>query len=91
MVNEQDRKGMGGWDYRNQSQGDTNLRGGMTNTFTRQLEEKSFRRVEKFTGGDAEWQEFRFDIMITTRTTNPELATQMENSTKAKKVDNDHY
>jgi hypothetical protein len=57
----------------------------------RHLDEKNFRRVEKFSQGDSEWQEFCFDVMVTTRSINPDLASQMEDLTKAKKVDSDHY
>jgi hypothetical protein len=56
----------------------------------RNLEEKSFRRVEKFLTGEPEWQEFAFDVLVTTRALNPDLATRMEEIMKAKEVTMDH-
>ena len=50
--------------------------------FTRNLEEKCYRRIDKFLSGEAEWQEFKFDVLITTRTLNTELANKMEEVTR---------
>jgi hypothetical protein len=54
------------------------------------LEEKSFRRVEKFLTGEPEWQEFAFDVLVTTRALNPDIAARMEEIMKAKEVTMDY-
>jgi hypothetical protein len=56
----------------------------------RNLEEKSYRRIEKFLTGEPEWQEFTFDMLVTTRALNPEIAYHMETMMKMKEVSPDH-
>ena len=62
-----------------------------TDHSARHMDEKHFRRIDKFNQGDNEWQEFCFDVMVTTKSINPELASEMERLTKVKKLDDDHF
>ena len=77
-----DKDGTGGWNTSNMKGGpsDSNSPGkgsqkGQYETYprNRNLEEKSYRRVDKFQAGETEWQEFAFDVIITTRTLHPEM------------------
>ena len=37
------------------------------------LNEKSYKRMDKFSGGDDEWQDWRYDFEIITRSVNPDV------------------
>jgi hypothetical protein len=41
------------------------------------LNEKSYKRMEKFSGGEAEWQEWKYDFEVITRSTNHEVGTAL--------------
>ena len=43
------------------------------------LDERMFRRIDKFLGGEKEWREFKFDVEVTIQTVHPELAVALKN------------
>jgi hypothetical protein len=103
-LHEKDRLGKGGFNHSNVDRdlpGSQNLPNDQagpastltppTNNFHRALEEKNFRRVDKFNSGEVEWQEFKFDVLVTTRALNADLAAKMEEITRAKEVKEDYY
>ena len=49
------------------------------------LTEKSYKRMEKFSGGETEWDEWKYDFMIITRSVNSEVGAALETCIKGKK------
>ena len=41
------------------------------------LNEKSYKRMEKFTSGESEWDEWKYDFLIITRSVNPEVGAAL--------------
>jgi hypothetical protein len=92
-----DKAGVGGFNYANAPKAPERQvwnnpeRSDYNNHRNQRLEEKSYRRVDKFQAGETEWQEFAFDVTVTTRALNPELASKMEEITKKKELDPDYF
>ena len=42
------------------------------------LNEKIYKRLEKFTGGELAWQEWRYDSVVIARAVNPEVSLALK-------------
>ena len=49
------------------------------------LNEKSYKRMDKFSGGENEWNEWKYDFMIITRSVNKKVGETLEACIKGKK------
>ena len=50
---------------------------------SQKLDERVFRRVDKFLGGEKEWRDFKFDVEVIVQTIHPELAGIMKDIHRA--------
>ena len=49
------------------------------------LTEKSYKRMEKFSGGESAWEDWKYDFTIITRSVNPDVARALDLCSKSKK------
>ena len=52
------------------------------------LNEKSYKRMEKFTSGESEWDEWKYDFLIITRSVNPEVGDALAKIIDGRKSEN---
>ena len=49
------------------------------------LNEKSYKRMEKFSGGESEWEDWKYDFTIITRSVNPDVGRALEICSRSRK------
>ena len=49
------------------------------------LTEKSYKRIEKFSGGESEWDDWKYDFDVITRSVNSSVGDALTLCTKSKK------
>ena len=47
--------------------------------------EKSYKRIEKFSGGESEWDDWKYDFMVIARSVNADVGKALERCIKNKK------
>ena len=50
------------------------------------LQEKSYKRMEKSSGGESEWQEWKYDLEVITRATNSEVSLALKDCLTMKEL-----
>ena len=51
--------------------------------WSEKLSEKSYKRIDKFAGGEATWQDWRYDFELLTGALNPQVAAELKEAAKA--------
>ena len=64
-------------------QRDDGLAGKSKAKWSEKLSEKSYKRIDKFAGGETTWQDWRYDFELLTGALNPQVAEELKVTAKA--------
>ena len=64
-------------------QRDEAMTNGPKTKWSEKLSEKSYKRIDKFAGGETTWQDWRYDFELLTGALNPQVAEELKLTAKA--------